>query len=275
MQNNTTIGFIGAGNMAYALISGLLNNKIKASDIKLSDIDKRLLSKRSNEFGVEVFTNNTKLAIKCNVIVLAVKPQVLSIVCKALKSKLKHKPLIISIAAGVKIDDINRWLGGNNCVVRAMPNTPALFGKGATAMFANTVVDSKQKTLSKQIFSAVGSCLWVKNENMLNVVTALSGSGPAYFFLLIESMTNAGIALGLNKTDAQQLSVQTALGASIMASNSSDCAYQLRAKVTSKNGTTQAAIDCLQNQNFEMIITKAMRMAVTRSIEIGSELSND
>lgn len=275
MQNLTTIGFIGAGNMAYALISGLINNGFSAQNIKLSDTDAALLSLRADEFNLEVFTDNVKLAAQCEVIVFAVKPQVLSLVCKELQQHINHNPLIISIAAGVRATDINRWLGGDSAIVRTMPNTPALLGKGATGMLANEVVSDKQKALAEQILSAVGSCLWVEDEKMLDAVTALSGSGPAYFFLLIESMAKAGVALGLDEASAEKLSIQTALGASMMASSSDDSAHQLRAKVTSKNGTTQAAIESFQDQDFEMIVAHAMRAAFDRSREMGTELGDD
>ncbi len=265
MQNSTTIGFIGAGNMAYALISGLINNGFNAQNIKLSDTDAELLSQRQAEFNLEVFTDNTELASQCDVVVFAVKPQILSIVCKELQTHIDHQPLMISIAAGVRATDINRWLGGNTAIVRTMPNTPALLGKGATGMMANAAVSDDQKTLAEQILGAVSECLWVEDEKMLDAVTALSGSGPAYFFLIIESMAKAGVALGLDEKTAEQLSVQTALGASMMASKGEDSAHELRAKVTSPNGTTQAAIESFQDQNFEMIVSHSMRAAFDRS----------
>jgi len=274
MQNSTTIGFIGAGNMAYALVSGLVNSGFSTQNIKLSDTDEALLSLRADEFNLEVFTDNTKLATQCDVIVFAIKPQVLSVVCKELQEHISHNPLIISIAAGVRAVDINRWLGGNASIVRAMPNTPALLGQGATGMMANDVVNVDQKALAEQILSAVSSCLWVEDEKMLDVVTALSGSGPAYFFLLIESMAKAGAALGLDESTAQQLSIQTALGASMMADSSDDSAHELRARVTSPNGTTQAAIESFQEQNFDMIVAHAMRAAFDRSREMGIELGD-
>ena len=274
MQNSTTIGFIGAGNMAYALVSGLVNSGFSTQNIKLSDTDEALLSLRADEFNLEVFTDNTKLATQCDVIVFAIKPQVLSVVCKELQEHISHNPLIISIAAGVRAVDINRWLGGNASIVRAMPNTPALLGQGATGMMANDVVSGDQKALAEQILSAVSTCLWVEDEKMLDAVTALSGSGPAYFFLLIESMAKAGAALGLDESTAQQLSIQTALGASMMADSSGDSAHELRAKVTSPNGTTQAAIESFQEQNFDMIVTHAMRAAFDRSREMGIELGD-
>jgi len=182
MQNSTTIGFIGAGNMAYALISGLINNGLNAQNIKLSDTDATLLSLRADEFNLEVFTDNTALASQCDIIVFAVKPQILSVVCKELQAHIDHKPLMISIAAGVRATDINRWLGGDSAIVRSMPNTPALLGKGATGMMANDAVNDEQKALAEQILGAVSQCLWVEDEKMIDAVTALSGSGPAYFF---------------------------------------------------------------------------------------------
>jgi len=275
MQNSTTIGFIGAGNMAYALISGLINNGFNAQNIKLSDADAALLSRRQAEFNLEVFTDNIELASQCDVVVLAIKPQILSIVCKELRAHIDHQPLIISIAAGVRATDINRWLGGNTAIVRTMPNTPALLGKGATGMMANDIVSNEQKALAEQILGAVSQCLWVEDEKMLDAVTALSGSGPAYFFLMIESMAKAGVALGLDEKTAEQLSIQTALGASMMASSSGDSAHELRAKVTSPNGTTQAAIESFQDQNFEMVVSHAMRAAFDRARKMGAELGDD
>lgn len=275
MQNSTTIGFIGAGNMAYALISGLINNGFNAQNIKLSDADAALLSQRQAEFNLEVFTDNIELASQCDVVVLAIKPQILSIVCKELRAHIDHQPLIISIAAGVRATDINRWLGGNTAIVRTMPNTPALLGKGATGMMANDIVSNEQKALAEQILGAVSQCLWVEDEKMLDAVTALSGSGPAYLFLMIESMAKAGVALGLDEKTAEQLSIQTSLGASMMASSSEDSAHELRAKVTSPNGTTQAAIESFQDQNFEMVVSHAMRAAFDRARKMGAELGDD
>ncbi|CAC9558869.1 Pyrroline-5-carboxylate reductase (EC 1.5.1.2) [uncultured Gammaproteobacteria bacterium] len=275
MQKTTTIGFIGAGNMAYALISGLLKNEFLAKNIKLSDKDEVLLSQRQAEFGIETFTDNTQLTAQCEVIVLAVKPQILSNICKEIQAHIRHKPLIVSIAAGVKSNDINRWLGGTAPIIRTMPNTPALLGNGATGIVANKMVNKQQKELAEQILNAVGQCFWVVNEDMLDAVTALSGSGPAYFFLMIESMSNAGVALGLDKEMAEKLSIQTALGASMMASQNQESAHELRNKVTSKNGTTQAAIESFQDQNFETIVSHAMRAAFDRAREIGFELGAD
>lgn len=275
MQKTTTIGFIGAGNMAYALISGLCNNGFSAQNIKVSDTDEVLLSQRQADLGVEIFTDNVQLTRQCDIIVFAVKPQIFSTVCQQLQAHIAHKPLIISIAAGAKSTSIDHWLGGNVSIVRSMPNTPALLGVGATGMVSNDAVTNEQKKLAEQILGSVGQYFWVKDEETLDAVTAVSGSGPAYFFLMIESMINAGVALGLDEETAKKLSTQTALGASMMADQSDDSAHELRAKVTSKNGTTQAAIESFQEQDFEMVVSHAMRAAFDRAKEIGFELDNN
>ena len=275
MEKTTTIGFIGAGNMAFALISGLRSSGFPVKNIKVSDKDAVLLSQRKTELGIEIFTDNMQLARQSDVIVFAVKPQILSTVCQELQPHINHQPLMISIVAGVKSTSINRWLGGDASIVRAMPNTPALLGVGATGMMTNDAVSKEQKALTEQILGSVGACFWVKDEDMINAVTALSGSGPAYFFLMIESMTKAGIALGLDEKIAEKLSVQTALGASMMASQSNDSSNELRAKVTSKNGTTQAAIESFQTQNFESVVSHAIRAAFDRAKKIGFELDDN
>ncbi|HIG89336.1 pyrroline-5-carboxylate reductase [Candidatus Thioglobus sp.] len=275
MQKSSTIGFIGAGNMAYALISGLVNNGFSTKNIKVSDTNKELLSLRKKEFNLEVFTDNAALAAKCDVVVLAVKPQVLSLVCKDLKESLNSNSLIVSIVAGIKSYDIGRWLGENKAIVRTMPNTPALLGQGITGLFANDNTSNEQKSLAESVLKSVGSCLWVNDEDMLDAVTALSGSGPAYLFLMMESMAQSGVALGLDEDTATKLSIQTALGASMMADQSADSLHELRAKVTSPNGTTQVAIESLQDQGFEIMVAHAMRAAFDRAKEIGSELGND
>ncbi|MBC8493961.1 MAG: pyrroline-5-carboxylate reductase [Candidatus Thioglobus sp.] len=272
MQNSTSIGFIGAGNMACAIISGLINQGISADKIKISDTDEALLSLRKREFNLEVFTDNSELADKVDIVVLAVKPQVLSTVCRQLQSTLKNDTLVISIAAGIRTHDIERWLGGNKAIVRTMPNTPALLNQGVTGLFANEFVNQTQKQLAGDVLQSVGQSLWVEEENMLDAVTALSGSGPAYFFLMIESMTKAGVALGLSEQTAQQLSIKTALGAGMMADAGKESPRELRAKVTSPNGTTQAAIESFQDQDFEVIVAHAMRAAYDRAGELAVEL---
>ena len=202
MENETVIGFIGAGNMAYALINGLLNNGYDSKNIKVSDPNDELLRKREAELNITTFENNSSLVEVCDIIVFAVKPQVLSEVCLELREKIKPKHLFISIVAGIRVNDINRWLGGNYSLVRTMPNTPALMQHGVTGLFPNELVSDEQKALVTTMLSSVGDCFWVNEEKLIDAITAISGSGPAYFFLLMQSMTQAGMALGLDEKTA-------------------------------------------------------------------------
>lgn len=274
MQNKLVIGFIGAGNMAYALIKGLINNGYGAENIKISDLDKSLLSSRKEELGLGTYTDNTALIATCDIVVLAVKPQVMSDVCKGLQGKVKSNHLFVSIAAGIRANDICRWLDGDFALVRTMPNTPAQVKQGATGLFANDLVSNEQKNIVTSILSSVGDCFWVAEEKLIDAITAISGSGPAYFFLMMQSMTQAGMALGLDEKTASALSVKTALGASIMAANSDDDPKQLRANVTSPNGTTQAAIESFQDQNFEGIVANAARAAYDRAQQLSIQLGD-
>jgi pyrroline-5-carboxylate reductase len=274
MQNKTVIGFIGAGNMGYALIKGLINSGYPSENIKACDANEDLLQKRSKEFGINTYIDNAELLKACDVVVLAVKPQVLTKVCTGLRDSIKPNHLVISIVAGIRANDINRWLGGEFALVRSMPNTPALMQQGITGMFANKLVSDEQKSIVSTILSTVGQCFWVKEEKLIDAITAISGSGPAYFFLLMQSMTQAAIALGLDKETASALSVQTAYGASTMAVESGEDPQTLRQNVTSPNGTTQAAIELFQDQNFEGIVAAAIRAAYDRAHEISIELGD-
>ena len=274
MENETVIGFIGAGNMAYALINGLLNNGYDSKNIKVSDPNHELLQKREAELNITTFENNSSLVEACDIIVFAVKPQVLSKVCLELREKIKPKHLFISIVAGIRVNDINRWLGGKYSLVRTMPNTPALMQHGVTGLFPNELVSDEQKALVTTMLSSVGDCFWVNEEKLIDAITAISGSGPAYFFLLMQSMTQAGIALGLDENTAKELSVQTGFGASLMATKSGKDPKTLRTDVTSPKGTTQAAIECFQDQNFEGIVASATRAAFDRARDLSNELGN-
>ena len=232
MENKTVIGFIGAGNMAYALIKGLLSDSFEAKNINVSDANPELLEKRSSELGVTVQPDNVSLLTNSDIVVFAVKPQVLSVVCHELKNKASSDQLFVSIVAGIKSKDINRWLGGDFALVRTMPNTPALFQSGVTGLYANELVNDIQKESVNLLLSAVGECFWVNEENLLDAITAISGSGPAYFFLMMQSMKQAAMALGLDEDTADALSIKTSLGASIMATNSGKDSRTLRAEVT-------------------------------------------
>lgn len=274
MENKTVIGFIGAGNMAYALIKGLLSDGFEAKNINVSDANPELLEKRSSELGVTVQPDNASLLTNSDIVVFAVKPQVLSVVCHELKNKASSDQLFVSIVAGIKSKDINRWLGGDFALVRTMPNTPALFQSGVTGLYANELVNDLQKKSVNLLLSAVGECFWVNEENLLDAITAISGSGPAYFFLMMQSMKQAAMALGLDEETADALSIKTSLGASIMATNSGKDSRTLRAEVTSPNGTTQSAIETFQDQNFEGIVAAATRAAYDRARELSQELGN-
>lgn len=274
MENKTVIGFIGAGNMAYALIKGLLNNGFDANQINISDPNEELLQSRESELKVTTYSDNTSLLSNSDIIFFAVKPQVLSSVCLELKGFVKSKHLFVSIVAGIRSSDINRWLGGNFALIRTMPNTPALFQTGVTGLFANELVNNEQKSLVSSILSSVGECFWVDEEKLIDAITAISGSGPAYFFLLMQSMTQAGMALGLDEETANSLSIQTAYGASLMANKTGKDSRTLRAEVTSPNGTTQSAIESFQDQNFEGIVANATRAAYNRARELSNELGD-
>ena len=274
MENKTVIGFIGAGNMAYALIKGLLNNGFDANQINISDPNEELLQSRESELEVTTYSDNTSLLSNSDIIFFAVKPQVLSSVCLELKGVVKSKHLFVSIVAGIRSSDINRWLGGNFALIRTMPNTPALFQTGVTGLFANELVNNEQKSLVSSILSSVGECFWVNEEKLIDAITAISGSGPAYFFLLMQSMTQAGMALGLDEETANSLSIQTAYGASLMANKTGKDSRTLRTEVTSPNGTTQSAIESFQDQNFEGIVANATRAAYDRARELSNELGD-
>ena len=274
MENKTVIGFIGAGNMAYALIKGLLSDGFEAKNINVSDANPELLEKRSSELGVTAQPDNVSLLNNSDIVVFAVKPQVLSVVCHELKNKASTDQLFVSIVAGIKSKDINRWLGGDFALVRTMPNTPALFQSGVTGLYANELVNDLQKKSVNLLLSAVGECFWVNEENLLDAITAISGSGPAYFFLMMQSMKQAAMALGLDEETADALSIKTSLGASIMATNSGKDSRTLRAEVTSPNGTTQSAIETFQDQNFEGIVAAATRAAYDRARQLSQELGN-
>ncbi len=273
------IGFIGAGNMAYSLIGGLTATGVAGQNLWVSDPDEHKTSALAEQFNVNISQSNTQLVQTVDAIILAVKPQQLAQLCSEITTQVMiHKPLIISIAAGVLSKDIELWLnvGANEAnqiaLVRCMPNTPALVQSGATALYANDQAGDADKTLAESILRAVGLTLWLDNEASMNAVTALSGSGPAYFFLVIEALEKAGIKLGLDEQTAQLLAVQTAFGAAKMALESDDSAATLRNKVTSPGGTTEAAISILQQGHLEDLFDQAVQAAHDRSVELATIL---
>lgn len=258
--------------MASSLIGGLIGNDYPAANITVSDLNQDQLTRLSQDFGITTTSDTTQVCATADIIVLAVKPQVLQVVCEQLaQSDTKPDCLFISIAAGVRESDIDRWLGGNRSIVRCMPNTPALVQLGATGIFANAQVNSAQKQTAQTILDAVGISVWVETEDNLDSVTAISGSGPAYFFYFIELLQQAGEKLGLSPETAQSLAQQTALGAASMAQGK-DMA-ELRAQVTSKNGTTEQAILSFQKDNLALLVGNATQAAHDRSVELANELS--
>ncbi len=267
------IAFIGAGNMAASLIGGLRAKGVAADAIRASDPGAEQRAKISAEHGIQTFAQNADALAGADVVVLSVKPQVMQAVCQDLNPHLAHSPLIVSIAAGISCDSLQRWLGPRpQAIVRCMPNTPALLRQGVSGLFANTQVSDTQKQQAEQLLSAVGIALWIEEERLIDAVTAVSGSGPAYFFLLIEAMTAAGQQLGLPRETAAQLTMQTALGAARMACESDVDAAELRRRVTSPNGTTEAAIKAFQAGGFEQLVQQALNAAAQRSAELAEQL---
>lgn len=273
---NKKIGFIGAGNMARSLASGLINNGLPAGQVELSDPDAATRESLNNQLKVTVFADNSDLVENADIVVFAVKPQALRAVATEVAEQIqRRKPLIISIAAGVRSDDLERWLGGNLAVVRVMPNTAALVGSGASGMVANANVGHAERNLAESIMRAVGVVAWVDNEDQLDIVTALSGSGPAYYFLVMEALEQAAVRAGLPADTARLLTLETAYGAAKMALESGDEPSLLRKQVTSKGGTTEAALAVLEENGLKDIFDMALVAASERSAELARLLGED
>ena len=268
--SDSNIGFIGGGNMATSLIGGLVATGTAPGTIWVSDPETPKLDALIQRFGVNASGDNGAVASRCATVVLAVKPQIMNTVVQALAPVLgEHRPLLVSIAAGVREADINRWAGGDMAIVRTMPNTPALVGCGATALFANAKVDPAQRERAGAILAAVGITIWVGDEAQLDAVTALSGSGPAYYFLLMEIMQATGEAMGLDADAARRLTLQTALGAARIANESDDPPAVLRERVTSPNGTTERALVTMREGGIDKVVADGIHGARQRSIELG------
>ncbi|WP_394559814.1 pyrroline-5-carboxylate reductase [Aquipseudomonas alcaligenes] len=270
-MSHPRIAFIGAGNMAASLIGGLLAQGIPASHIRASEPNAEQRARVAAEHGIELVEHNAEAVANAEVIVLAVKPQVMKAVCQDLASSLRPGQLIVSIAAGIPCASLSGWLG-DLAIVRCMPNTPALLRQGVSGLYANAQVSAAQRQQAEQLLGAVGLALWLDEEQLIDAVTAVSGSGPAYFFLLIEAMTAAGEKLGLPRDTAAQLTLHTALGAARMATESDVDAAELRRRVTSPNGTTEAAIKSFQAGGFEALVQQALDAAAKRSAELAEQL---
>ncbi len=272
-MQHTKIGFIGGGNMAASLIGGLIADGTTPSQIRVAEPDAQRAESLKQQFAVQIAADNGALVEESDVVVLAVKPQVLRDVCQQIAEQVQaSRPLIISVAAGIRIGDIDRWLGEDNAIVRTMPNTPALVQCGATGLYANTKVDENQREIAERIMRAVGLTQWLENEAMMDAVTALSGSGPAYLFLVIEALQQAGCKLGLNGESSRVLALQTAFGAAKMALESSESSAELRRRVTSPGGTTERAIGILEEGDLRGLFEKALSGARDRAQELAEEL---
>lgn len=270
MNNTPTLAFIGAGNMARAIIGGLIENGYPATSIWATEPSTDKLNDLKQQ-GLQTTSDNNEAVAAADVIVLAVKPQILKAVTTEIKGDLRGK-LFISVAAGISSESINTWLGQGQAIVRCMPNTPSLVQLGASGLFANNSVTPQQKQIAEQILSAVGIALWVEDEEQLHAITAVSGSGPAYYFLFMEAMIAAGIKQGLSPEVATQMTLQTAKGAAEMAIQSEHAPAELRRRVTSPNGTTEQAILNFQKEQLDGIVERSMEACAKRSVEMAKEL---
>ncbi|WP_201604328.1 pyrroline-5-carboxylate reductase [Psychrobacter immobilis] len=273
--DNKKISFIGGGNMAQALISGLVSCGVKPSLITVADPSsearEQLAAKGLNT--VDPTADAKAAVIDADIVVLAVKPQVMKAVVSSFADVL-DKQLVISVAAGLSTELLSEMLGGYDNIVRAMPNTPAMIQMGATGLYGTDNISAEQKQLATAVMEASGLVMWVDNEEHMHAVTAVSGSAPAYMFYFIESMIDGAVALGLDKEQASALAMQTMLGAAKMAMNSEDAPAELRRKVTSPNGTTQAAVESMQANDIGGQIVEAMQACYDRSQALSEEMSN-
>ena len=268
------ITFLGGGNMASALIGGLLTKGFPASDITVVEINVDGQHLLRQKFGVNCMAAPAPSALACDALVLAVKPQQLRDACAPLAPLLRQQ-LVISIAAGIRLDDLSRWLGGYQRLVRVMPNTPALIGAGVSGLYALPAVSEAERMGAERILQAVGSTLWVADEARIDAVTAISGSGPAYVFLLIEAMQAAALELGFTPSQARQLSIETVLGSARLALGSEETAATLRERVTSKGGTTEAALSLMGQRGVKEAIVAGALAAQARSRELGDLLGKE
>ena len=270
------IAFIGGGNMASALIAGLAGKLTEGGDIHVVDPNAAALARLCTQYGVTSAPSIDAALATSDVIVLAVKPQQMREVAAALLPHVgASMPLIVSIAAGIRGADLARWLGGYGAIVRAMPNTPALIGRGITGMVAMAGVSAPQKAAADSVMKAVGQTVWLDDEAQIDAVTAVSGSGPAYVFYFIEAMQQAAVEMGLSDAQGRELALATFVGASQLAAQSDDPVPVLREKVTSKGGTTHAALASMEQSGVKERIIEAMKAAAERGRELGVEMGRD
>ncbi len=268
-----TIAFIGAGNMATSIIGGLIDQGWDPASIRASDPFEESLKRLSDQFPVHTCADNSSAVADADIVVLAVKPQVMADVTTDIREAVEVAgSVVVSIAAGITIESLEAGLGEKTAIVRCMPNTPALLRAGATAFYANSQTSATQCRLVESILSAVGSVCAVDEEKQLDAVTALSGSGPAYFFLFLEAMVEAGQSLGLDPETSRSLAIQTGVGATRMAAEGDVDLVELRRRVTSPGGTTQAAIENFEDAGLRTLVAQAMQAAADRADEMAREM---
>ncbi len=268
------ITFLGGGNMANALIGGLLKQGFIASDIEVVELNADNRARLSKDYGVFCHAGPENMAWASDIIVLAVKPQSMKEAVVPLVPSLS-KQVVVSIAAGINLASLSRWLGGYRKLVRTMPNTPALIGAGITGLYALPEVNADERSAAERILQAVGSTVWIAEEERMDAVTAVSGSGPAYVFMFIEALQQAAAELGFSPEQARQLSIETVLGAARLAEQSPETAAVLRERVTSKGGTTEAALRRMAEHKVKEGIVAGVRAAEARGRELGAQLGAD
>jgi len=276
-MDRNKVGFIGGGNMARAIAGGLVRSGFGAGNILISEPVAEQREVLRDEFAGSVISNsNTEVATAAGNLLLAVKPQILGAVCRRLKPTVQeHKPVVISIAAGARVDDIDSWLGGGMEIVRVMPNQPALIDQGISALIANDRANEFGKILAEKVMSAVGQVVWLEDEALMDAVTAISGTGPAYFYLLIDAMIESAVRLGIERETARALVLQTARGATALASAESEVMSVLIERVRSPGGTTAAAFDHLEATDVRGIFAVAIEAARDRSVTLAAEAGAD
>jgi pyrroline-5-carboxylate reductase len=272
IMSHLELSVLGAGNMGRALIAGLLRRGMRPEQITVGESQEAARATLSRELGIAATADNAAAVSKANLVVLAVKPQDACAVLTPLAATLQQRrTVVLSIAAGVRVQALESSCGAGVPVIRAMPNRPALVGAGATGLFAPPQVDASHRAMAAHVMQSVGEVVWVATEDALDVVTALSGSGPAYFFLLAETMTQAGVSLGLPADTARRLAIATLHGAGLLAQGSDGDLARLRAEVTSKGGTTEAALRTLQAAGFDALIARAVEAAARRGRELAEQ----
>jgi pyrroline-5-carboxylate reductase len=265
------IAFVGGGNMARSLVGGLVARGMQGDAIRIAEPVAELRDALARDVRARMFADGVAAVAGAGTWVLAVKPQVMRSVCESLAPQAQAaRPLVVSIAAGITAAQLERWLGGNLAVVRCMPNTPALLGAGVTGLYANARVDDAGRASAEALLSAAGRTVWIADEALMDAVTAVSGSGPAYAFLLAEAMQSAALAEGLPADTARTLVLQTLLGAARMLAEGDADAADLRRRVTSPNGTTQAAIETFVAGGFRELVARAIHAATVRGRDLSA-----